>query len=156
MMKTLSFGIDIYASPEKIWEVMLGKETYPLWTAPFDADSSVETTWEEGSQALFLNKEGNGMVADIGVHEPASFLSIIHKGTYQQGVIDLDSEEVKKWAGARENYRLTRYADHSRMEVSLEVTEEDTDSQAYFLKTMPEALQLLKTHSEAIIPPVVV
>lgn len=79
-MKKLTFRITIDATPEKIWNIIIGKGTYPIWTSVFSADSSVETDWQEGSKALFLDGTGSGMIAYIEAHEPQKFLSIKHVG----------------------------------------------------------------------------
>jgi uncharacterized protein YndB with AHSA1/START domain len=34
-MKTLHFSIDIRASRQTVWEMMLGRESYRLWTVEF-------------------------------------------------------------------------------------------------------------------------
>ncbi|RZK77655.1 MAG: SRPBCC domain-containing protein, partial [Pedobacter sp.] len=42
-MKKLAFNITIDATPEKIWNIIIGKDTYPVWTSVFAEGSSVET-----------------------------------------------------------------------------------------------------------------
>lgn len=49
----MDFNVEINASKEKVWDVLLGKETYPQWTKTFSEDSNVITDWQKGSKALF-------------------------------------------------------------------------------------------------------
>lgn len=145
-MKTLEFKTMINASPEKVWEVLLGKDTYPIWTAGFAEGSNVKTDWKKGSKAIFGDGKGNGMVSEIAENIPNKFLSIRHLGDLIDGKEDLDSEAVKEWAGAHENYTLTEVDGQTEWLVSAEIVESFED---YMLKTWPLALQKVKELAEA-------
>src|SRR4051812_48600251 len=99
-MKKQAFKITINATPEKVWEVIIGEQTYPMWTAAFAEGSQVETDWKEGSKAIFGDGKGSGMLAVIERNVPNQFLSIRHIGEVKDGVEDTESERVKSWAGA--------------------------------------------------------
>ena len=45
-MKTLHFSIKINAPVEKVWQSMLGAETYKVWAAEFAPDSFYEGSWD--------------------------------------------------------------------------------------------------------------
>jgi uncharacterized protein YndB with AHSA1/START domain len=47
-MEKLHFSIVIKAQREKVWEKILGEETYPLWTDVFMPGSHFEGDWKEG------------------------------------------------------------------------------------------------------------
>jgi len=102
-MKKLHFTQYINASVEKVWDVMLGKETYPKWTSVFNPEdfgnSYFKGDWSVDSKMLFIgtNKEGNesGMVSRIAENRLHDFVSIEHVGMMQNGVEDTTSEEVK-------------------------------------------------------------
>lgn len=144
-MKTLEFKTRINASPEKVWEVLLGKDTYPIWTAGFAEGSNVKTDWKKGSKAIFGDGKGNGMVSEIAENIPHKFLSIRHLGDLINGKEDLDSEAVKEWAGAHENYTLNEVDGQTEWLVSAEIVESFED---YMLKTWPLALQKVKELAE--------
>lgn len=144
-MKKLEFKTVIDASPEKIWEVLLGKDTYPIWTAVFAEGSNVKTDWKKGSKAIFLDGKGNGMVSEIAENIPGKFLSIRHLGDVINGKEDLESEKVKEWAGAYENYTLTEVDGQTEWSISLDIVEDYED---YMMDTWPQALKKVKELAE--------
>lgn len=144
-MKKLEFKTVIDASPEKIWEVLLGKDTYPIWTAVFAEGSNVKTDWKKGSKAIFLDGKGNGMVSEIAENIPGKFLSIRHLGDVINGKEDLESEKVKEWAGAYENYTLTEVDGQTAWCISLDIVEDYED---YMMDTWPQALKKVKELAE--------
>ncbi|RZK25014.1 MAG: hypothetical protein EOO43_06580 [Flavobacterium sp.] len=52
-MKQLEFKIIIDAPREVVWNILIGIDTYPIWTSVFSENSKVETDWKVGSKALF-------------------------------------------------------------------------------------------------------
>ncbi len=154
-MEKLVFKTTINASREKVWEVLFGVETYPLWATIFSEGSMVKTDWKKGSKALFLGPDNKGMVSEISESIAPSYLSITHLGMYDNGVEDFDSEAVKPWAGATENYTLSETAEGTALMVDMMIT---ADYQDYFEETWPKALAKIKELAEQneVIPPVVV
>lgn len=144
-MKKQTFNILIDASPGKVWNTLLGEETYPLWTSVFAEGSTVKTDWKEGSKALFLDGKGEGMVSVIDKNIPNEFLSIKHLGMIKNGVEDMESEEVKKWSGALENYILKPSNGRTELIIDMDMSEEFKD---YFLTTWPKALEKVKELAE--------
>ncbi|WP_342331305.1 SRPBCC domain-containing protein [Pedobacter sp. FW305-3-2-15-E-R2A2] len=144
-MKKQEFKILIDAPREKVWDVIIGKDTYPQWTAPFAEGSNVETDWKKGSRALFVNGEGDGMVSEIAENIPHEFLSIRHLGMINKGVEDLDSEEIKKWSGSMEDYRLRDVDGKTEWKVEMDTA---ADWEDYMGKTWPLALQKAKELAE--------
>ena len=157
----MDFKIEIKAPREKVWDVLFGKETYPLWTTAFSEGSTVETDWQKGSKALFLDGSNRGMVSKIVENVPNEFMSIEHLGMYDNGVEDYESEHVKSWAGAKENYTLTELDGQTTLLVYMEMDESEENKQMIemFSKMWPKALEKVKElseNSEEFIPPVVV
>lgn len=144
-MERIYFKIEIDAPKEKVWNVLLGETTYPVWTAPFAEGSRVITDWQIGSKALFVNAEGDGMISKIAEHIPNEYISIHHLGMYMNGVEDYESEEVKKWTGAIENYKLSTKDGKSLLSVELDTTE---DHKSYFEEKWPIALEKVKELAE--------
>ncbi len=144
-MERIYFKIEIDAPKEKVWNVLLGETTYPVWTAPFAEGSRVITDWQIGSKALFVNAEGDGMISKIAEHIPNEYISIHHLGMYMNGLEDYESEEVKKWTGAIENYKLSTKDGKSLLSVELDTTE---DHKSYFEEKWPIALEKVKELAE--------
>lgn len=156
-METMKFSTEINATRTKVWDVLFGEKTYPIWAAAFSEGSRAETDWQKGSKALFLDQSNNGMVSRIADHIPNTFLSIEHLGMTINGVEDYDSEAVKTWVGAKENYTLVDLGGKTLLTVDLEMHSSDPELLAYFNATFPKALAQIKALAEdEIIPPVVV
>jgi hypothetical protein len=144
-MEKQTFNITIRATPAEVWNTLFGETTYPLWTAPFAEGSSVETDWKEGSKALFLDGKGQGMVSMIAKNIPNEYMSIRHLGFYKDGVEDMESEEVKKWAGALENYTLKPVGENTELLIDMDISEEYKE---YFESAWPKALEKVKELAE--------
>lgn len=145
-MKKMEFSITINASPEKVWDVIIGKETYDLWTAPFASGSTVKTDWKKGSKALFLDGKGNGMVSEIVESIPGKFLSIRHLGEVKDGVEDPTTYQGEQWGDALENYTLKPVGDNQTLWlVNMDMNDDYVE---YMDKTWPLALQKVKELAE--------
>lgn len=156
----MEFNIEINASREKVWDVLFGEKTYPIWAAIFSEGSSVKTDWKKGSRALFVDTQNRGMVSRIADNVPNEFMSIEHLGMYMDGVEDYESEAVKSWAGAKENYTLTDLGGKTNLHIFMEMDESEKNKPMIdmFADMWPRALAKVKELAEQdeIIPPVVV
>lgn len=144
-MKKLEFSITIDASPERVWEIIIGKDTYSLWTAPFAEGSTVETDWKKGSKALFGDGKGNGMVSKIVESIPGKFLSIKHLGELKNGVEDPTTYQGDEWGEALENYTLKEVDGKTLWIVNMDMNEKYAQ---YMEDTWPLALAKVKELAE--------
>lgn len=143
------FSVKINAPKEKVWDTALGEKTYPLWTDVFNPGSHVEGDWSKGSKILFLGPDEQGqmggMVSRIAENKEYEFLSIEHIGMIHNGVEDTESEEVKKWTPAFENYTLTQENGVTEFTVDMDINE---SYMPYFENVYPAALEKLKELAE--------
>lgn len=151
-MKKLQYTIEINASADEVYNTMLGIdniETYNLWTAEFNPNSTYEGSWEKGSKIYFVGTDENGkkggMVSEIVENIPNQFVSIRH-----YGILDGDQEitegpEVEKWAGGLENYSFLEENGVTKVTAECDMAD---DYQDYFDTTWPKALKKLKELSE--------
>lgn len=144
-MEKLNFSIKIKAPKQKVWSTLLDDKTYRIWTSVFAEGSYAVTDWKEGSKALFTDGKGQGMVSTIAKNIPNEFLSIRHLGMVKDGVEDTESDEVKAWAGAMENYTLKENGGITELKVDMDSNAEFKD---YFSETWPKALEKVKELSE--------
>jgi uncharacterized protein YndB with AHSA1/START domain len=149
-MHKLHFTIHIDASREKVWNTMLEDATYRQWTSIFSPGSHFEGSWDQGSKIVFLGEgdedKESGMVATIAENRPYEFISIKHLGMINDGVEDTESEEVKSWVGAREEYTLRdAVGGGTDVEIDVDTTEEYEED---FSEMWPKALQRLKELAE--------
>lgn len=146
----MDFNIEINASRAKVWDVLFGKETYPLWTTVFSEGSKVETDWKKGSKALFIDESNRGMVSRIAENVPEEFMSIEHLGMYDNGIEDYESEHVKMWAGAKENYTLTDVNGKTHLHIYMQMDESEKNKEMIdmFADMWPRALAKVKELAE--------
>ncbi|SEL10960.1 SRPBCC family protein [Parapedobacter koreensis] len=148
-MEKMQFKKAINASAMKVYETMIGKETFKQWTAVFNPSSDVEGggiegNWEKDSKILFIgiSKEGKreGMVGYIRENIPNEYVSIEYIG-----ILDGDDELTKgpiaeAWQGF-ENYTFESHDGVTTVIVDIDVNDEMVD---YFRETYPKALDKLK------------
>jgi uncharacterized protein YndB with AHSA1/START domain len=144
-MKKLEYSIAIDAKPERVWDTIIGKDSYNEWTAVFAEGSSVETDWKKGSKALFLDGKGNGMVSKIVESIPGKFLSIQHLGEVKDGVEDPTTYQGEQWGDALENYSLEEVDGKTLWRVTMDMNE---DYVQYMEDTWPLALKKVKEMAE--------
>lgn len=120
-MQRLHFSITIAASPATVWDVMLTPDTYKDWTSAFMEGSYYEGSWEQGAQIRFLAPSGSGMLAEIAENRPYEYISIRHLGIINNGVEDRDSDDVKSWTPAYENYRFATADGGTRLDIEMDV-----------------------------------
>lgn len=154
-MEKQEFRIAIDAPREKVWKVLWSEDSYRTWTAPFsegshavvesENGSAIVTDWKKGSKVLFLDASGMGMVSKIDDAVPNEYMSFLHLGIVKDGIEDTESEEVKKWAGAHENYILKDVQGKTELQVELDIDEQHKDM---FSNTFPKALQKVKELAE--------
>lgn len=153
-MKKLHKTIVINASREKVWDTMLGADTYSDWTKAFSPgsanfESTYKGTWEEGSKLLFIGNEGDGsemgMVSYVRESRRPEFVSVEHVGIYRDGVEDTESEEAKKWSPAFENYTFTEVEGGTQVTIDQDIEDE---YEAMFNDMWDKALVRLKELAE--------
>ena len=146
----LTASIIINAPREKVWDTLLGYNTYKEWTKVFNPTSRYEGDWSEGSKILFLGTDENGgneggMVSKIAKNVPNEFISIKHLGIIENGIEDTTSPKAKSWAPAYENYILTDVNGGTEFTVEQDL---DDEYMEMFKEMWEKALQELKRLSE--------
>ncbi len=144
-MKKQEYRVSINAPREKVWNILWTDETYRQWTAPFMEGSYAVTDWKKGSKVLFLGPDGGGMVSKIDENIPNEYMSIQHLGMVNNGVEDTESDKVKDWAGAHENYTLKDANGQTDLIIEMDLNEEYAKM---FNETWPKALEKVKQLAE--------
>ncbi len=149
-MKKIHEVIFINAPKEKVWDTMLEDATYREWTKSFNPGSYYKGDWSEGSKILFLGPglEGGvegGMVSHIKENKPYEFISIVHDGMVSNGIEDTESDFVKEWKGAHENYTFTSKDGGTELVVDSDVSDTEFESMGEMWK---KALLVLKEIAE--------
>jgi uncharacterized protein YndB with AHSA1/START domain len=144
-MEKQHFSIRINAPREKVWKTLWEDASYRAWTSAFAEGSYAKTDWKKGSRVLFLNEKEEGMVAEIADTKPNEYMSFRHLGMIKDGKEDTQSETVKAWVGATENYTLKNVDGKTELLVDMDITE---DMKAYFSEAWPKALDKVKELAE--------
>ncbi len=151
-MQKMHLSCFINAPKEKVWDVMLSDASYREWTTVFMQGSYYKGNWEQGSKILFLapGKDGKGeggMTSYIKENRPYEFISIEHKGMIMDGVEDTESDMVKSWAGAHENYTFTEKDGGTELVIDMDVDDKEKDSMEEAWKKGLEVLKGLVERS---------
>lgn len=150
----MQFSTTIQAPAGKVYDAMLGKETFKQWTSVFNPSSDfegggIEGSWEKGSKILFVgtDKEGKreGMVGYIRENIPNRHVSIEYAGILDGDREITEGPQAEDWQGF-ENYTFEDQGNSTTVTVDIDVNEEMTD---YFRETYPKALEKLKSICEA-------
>ena len=144
-MEKQEFRILIDAPREKVWNTLWNDSTYRAWTSAFTEGSYAKTDWKKGSKVLFLDGKNDGMVSTIAENKPNEYMSFMHLGIVKNGVEDTESEKIKEWAGALENYTLKNVDGKTELTVDMDMNDE---YKSYFETTWPKALDRLKELAE--------
>lgn len=137
----LHFAVSIRAPKTKVWNAMLGPETFKQWTAPFMPGSYYEGSWDKGAKIRFLTPQGEGMTAIIAENRPYELVSIKHMGFVKDFADDTESAEVKSFAPAYENYSLSERNGVTELRVGVDSF---PNYDEMFKETWPKALDELK------------
>ncbi len=143
--KQIQFIIDIAAPAAVVFRIMLEPQTYNDWTTAFAEGSHYVGTWQQGQKIKFMSPSGDGMLSEIAEFRMNEFISIRHLGYIINGVEDTESDSVRAWAPAYENYTFTLTSSGTRLVVDQDVSQE---FESYIAEAWPKALQRLKTLCE--------
>jgi uncharacterized protein YndB with AHSA1/START domain len=145
-IKRAQYSAVIAAPAERVYALLIDPESYKLWTAPFMEGSYFEGSWAAGERIRFLGPGGQGgMVAEIAENRPHEFISIRHLGFIADGVEDTESEAVRAWAPAYENYTLLSVPEGTKLVIDLDLF---GDFEDFMAEAWPQALALLKALCE--------
>lgn len=139
--KRLQFSTVIAAPVDKVWSTMLDSESYKEWTSAFAEGSYYEGSWDQGARIKFLSPSGEGMVSEIAENRPQQFISIRHLGYIANGVEDTESESVRAWAPAFENYTFSAVPEGTRLDIDQDIMAE---YEKFMQDAWPKALEKLK------------
>ena len=146
-MKTLQFEITVDASPQKVWETMLGKETYPKWVDVSWPGSSYHGEWKQGAQIRFTGADGGGgTLGEVTEVDPYSKVDLHHIAVLlDDGSEDRTSDMAKTWIGSTETYTFIPDNGATKLDVELTIPAEWVDE---FEDGWPKAIDALKQLAE--------
>ena len=131
-LKRLQWSVDIAAPASKVYQMLVGPESFTKWMSAFGDGLYFEGSWLKGQRIRFLTPSGHGVISEIAENRSNEFISIRHLGYIaDNGVEDTSSEAIRAWAPAYENFTFTATAHRTKLTVDQDITEE--------FESMPEA-----------------
>ncbi len=150
-MSNLQFSIIINAPGSRVWNAMLGEDSYRKWTEAFMPGAYYVGDWSAGSKMLFLvpvRRGVSGTVSRISENRKHEFISIEHLGVVLDGKEDFIGEEARVWAGSFENYIFKEINGTTEVLVDL-VGSDSIDRNREMLETAwPKALEKIRELAE--------
>lgn len=144
-LRRLQWSVDVAAPASRVYQTLIGAETYGQWTSAFGEGLYFEGSWRTGERMRFLTPEGHGVVSEIDENVPNERVSVRHIGYIDDdGVEDTSSDAIRAWAPAYEIYTLTTMPEGTRLTVEQDMIE-DFES---MIDTWPRALEKIKALSE--------
>jgi uncharacterized protein YndB with AHSA1/START domain len=142
-LKPINKQITIKATPAKIWNVLLSKETYIQWAKVFAEGSNytAENNFEVGSNVIFGDGNGNGMIVTVIINEPNHKIQFSYSGEIKEGV----ENSIRELDGVTETYTLTQNGEEVLLKVETLMTEQWYDSMD---KAWDQAVIIIKELSE--------
>lgn len=124
-MKVIRKSIEIAASKEKIWDVLLKDHYGRIWMGIFSPGSHAITDWKLGSKVTFTDDTSSGGVfGRIIIKEAYNIISFEYDGILDNGKEDSESEQAKPWVGTHETYRLSKEGDKTLLEIEVDMTDD--------------------------------
>jgi uncharacterized protein YndB with AHSA1/START domain len=144
-VEMVHFEITINNSPENIFRIMLGNDTYSKWTSAFDPTSQFAGSWKKGERITFLGTDEDGktggMVCRIRENIPGKFLSIETLREINDGKEVAGDEKASSWSGCLESYTLKPVGSKTLLCVDTDIPAE---YRPFLLEDWPKALEQLK------------
>jgi hypothetical protein len=143
-LKRLQWSIDIAAPASRVYQMLVGPESYTKWTSDFGEGLYFKGSWQKGQIIRFMTPGGDGVVSDIAENRPNEFISLRHFGYIVNGTEDTSSEAIRSWAPAYENYTFMATPQGTKLTVDQDIT----DAFASMPEHWPLALRTLKALCE--------
>lgn len=142
-LKPINKQITINASTNKVWQVLLSKETYLKWATVFQegSDYTAEKNFEKGSKVIFGDGSGNGMVCVVSINQPNHKIQFTFTGEISDGV----EKSMGDFDGMTETYTLSEVTGGVLLEVETTMSDEWFESMD---KAWDKAMIIIKELSE--------
>lgn len=144
-IRKYTYKIEIYASTEKVWNVLLNKDTYKKWTSVFCEGSYYKGELKMGGRVHFLTPEGSGMYSNIVLCTPKSNILFQHIGELKDFIEQPVDEAAEKWTGSFENYILMHKDNKTTLTAEIDLTPNHVE---FFNINFPKGLEKIKQLSE--------
>lgn len=145
-MQTYQYKTHIKAPAQKVWDIMLNRDTYLQWAKAFSPKSEFRGEWQQDTLMDFIDLGKGGTRALLTEVTPAEKLVAKHIGMLDEdGHEDNGSEAAKQWIGTLETYEFKESQGETELTVTMET---DPKFEDMCENSWPEALESLKALCE--------
>jgi uncharacterized protein YndB with AHSA1/START domain len=119
--KELHYTITIDAPRQKVWQTMIGPESYKEWVNVSWPGSRYIGEWKKDASIRFVGGESQGgTLATLVEFQPHAVIQARHVAVLNaDGSEDRDSEMAKGWIGTTERYTFTDEHGKTRLDVHI-------------------------------------
>jgi uncharacterized protein YndB with AHSA1/START domain len=142
---SLKKSITLDAPKEKVWQVLTDDKLNRQWYEAFSKGTYADTDWKVGSKTIFRDQGGNGIIGKVTDNKFAELLALEYTGSVANGEEDYESEMAKGVKGATESYRLSEQDGKTRLDISIEMSQDYLDMMS---KMWDTALQKIRQLAE--------
>ena len=147
--RIFSDSLIIDASQDRVWDILLGAETFPKWMAAFDSEMRFIGEWSEGSEVKICNANGEGMILQVEEHVSRAHIKLVYVAKFEKGKRVEFSGKDAEWKDAYESYnafKLTNKKGGTLFHVESQCPQSWHE---YYAKKYPLALEKIKQLAEA-------
>jgi len=137
--------MELQASKEKVWDVLLLDKFNKTWFADFSQGMRVQTNWKIGSKALYTDNSNGGIICQVVANKPQELLTLEFTGLLVNGKEDYDSVDAREFIGGKESYRLLAAQGATKIFIETETAEQYYD---WMQDAWDKALHTIKKLSE--------
>ncbi|WP_047047187.1 SRPBCC family protein [Vibrio mexicanus] len=141
-MLSLTYQIEIDASPQEVWQRLTDAGYYRQWAIAFSPESQFEGNWASGEEVIFFDPNLGGSRAVVDRAEMNRSLAYHHVSIFTPDhVQDVDSDIAMKWIGSSEAFEITEQQKGVILRVNVTT---HPDFTAMFNSGWEKALPLIK------------
>lgn len=142
-MKHLQFSIQVFASKERVWQILWNDRTFRDWASIIDEGTYMKGAIEEGNEVQFISSvNGYGVTSLVEKLDPNQFVLFRHAADTKESGL---KERKKEWTGGAESYSLNETNGVTTLTVEIEVPQEQEGT---FAVRLPKALERIKILAE--------
>ena len=146
LMKNKEYTIEINAPQDRVWDIMLSKDTYAEWVKGFAENSLFVGEWTQGTHMDFIHPNHGGTRATLDIVDRPHRLQATHIALISKdGSLDTTSEFAKTWIGTVEEYILQTENDTTHVTIVMHF---HPDYEDMLDKGWKKSLQFLKALCE--------
>ena len=104
---TIKKHVEIHASKERVWEVLVTPELFAKWADAFSPGAKMQGDWDIGGTVIYTDKEGMGLKGKVIEFKPHERVTVEYTDVLENFKESPTASSIDPWAGCRETYILS-------------------------------------------------